>query len=53
MDNNDKETKHTRHISRRMNLVRNGEECNFTRKCGLIEVCNWKILEPIVLGKVN
>ena len=26
MDNSDKDTKHIRHISRRMNLVINGEE---------------------------
>ena len=28
MDNNGKDTKHTRHITRRMNFVRNGEKCN-------------------------
>ena len=28
MDNNGKYTKHTRHISRRINFVRNGEKCN-------------------------
>ena len=28
MANNGKNTKHTRHISRRMNFVRNGEEWN-------------------------
>ena len=28
MGNNGKDTKHTRHISRRMYLVRNGEKCN-------------------------
>ena len=27
MSNNGKDTKHTRHISRRMNLVKNGENC--------------------------
>ena len=27
MANNGKDTKHTRHISRRMHLVRNGEKC--------------------------
>ena len=27
MDKNGKDTKHTRHIARRMNLVRNGEKC--------------------------
>ena len=29
MDNNGKDTKHTIHIVRRMNFVRNSEECNF------------------------
>ena len=29
MANNGKDTKHTRHISRRMHLVSNGEELNF------------------------
>ena len=28
MANNSKDTKHTRHIARRTNLVRNGEKCN-------------------------
>ena len=27
MAKNDKDTKHTRHIARRMNFVRNGEKC--------------------------
>ena len=27
MANNGRDTKHTRHISRRMNFVRNGEKC--------------------------
>ena len=27
MDNNDKDTKHTRHISRRVNHVKNGKKC--------------------------
>ena len=27
MDKNGRDTKHTRHISRRMNFVRNGEKC--------------------------
>ena len=29
MDNNGKYTIHTRHIFRRIHLVRNGEDCNF------------------------
>ena len=28
MANNGKDTKHTRHISRRMHFVKNGEKCN-------------------------
>ena len=28
MDKNGKDTKHTRHIARRINFVRNGEKCN-------------------------
>ena len=27
MDNNGKDTKHTRHIARKIHLVRNGEKC--------------------------
>ena len=30
--NNGKDTKHTIQVSRIMNLVRNGEECNFHKK---------------------
>ena len=29
MDNNGKDTKHTRYIYRQMHFVRNGKECNF------------------------
>ena len=32
MDKNDKDTKKTRHISRRMTFVTNGEECNMNKK---------------------
>ena len=35
MTNNGKNTKHTRHITRRMNFVRNGEKCNMYK----IELC--------------
>ena len=31
MDNNFKDTKHTRHIARRTHFVRNGEECYFQK----------------------
>ena len=33
MDNNGKDTKHTRHIARRMHLVRNGEKCKMHKIC--------------------
>ena len=31
MDKNGKDTKHTRHISRRMHFVRNGEKCKMNK----------------------
>ena len=31
MDNNGKDTKNTRHIARRMNIVSNGERCNMQK----------------------
>ena len=31
MDKNGKDTKHTRHIARRMHLVRNGEKCKIQK----------------------
>ena len=31
MSNNGKDTKHTRHIARRVNLVRNGENCKICK----------------------
>ena len=35
MAKNGKDTKHTRHIARRMNFVRNGEQCNMYK----IDLC--------------
>ena len=32
MDNNSNDTNHTRNISRRIQLVRNGEECNLYKE---------------------
>ena len=32
MDNNEKNTKHTRHIARRMHYVSNGEKCNMHKR---------------------
>ena len=34
MDNNVKDTKHTRYISKRMHFVINGEECNLHNTVG-------------------
>ena len=49
MAKNGKDTKHTRHISRRIHLVRNGESLICTRLTGVREVCNWQTLLPIIL----
>ena len=38
MAKNGKDTKHTRHIAKRMNFVRNGEKCNM-HKIGWCEGC--------------
>ena len=45
MDNNGNNTNHTRHISRRVNSVINGENCRCTRFTGVKEVCNWQIFQ--------
>ena len=44
MAKNGKDTKHTRHIARRMNFVRNGESVRCTRLIGVKEVCSWQTL---------
>ena len=36
--NNDKDTKHTRHIARRMHFVGNGEKCKMNKIIGVKEV---------------
>ena len=33
MAKNGKDTKNTRHVFRRMHIVRNGEECNIHKRC--------------------
>ena len=38
MDKNGKDTKHTRHIARRMHLLRNGEKYNINKLIGVREV---------------
>ena len=53
MSNNGKDTKHTSHISRGAHFVRNGESSKFTRLNGLKEVCNWQILQPIMLVRIT
>ena len=44
IDKNGKNTKHTRHIARRMQFVRNGENCNMHKFICVKEVCSWKTL---------
>ena len=44
MDKNGKDTKHTRHIARRIHLVRNGESVRCTKYIGVKEVCSWQTL---------
>ena len=46
MDKNGKDTKHTRHIARRMHFVRNGEKCKMQKYIGVKEVCSWHTLVP-------
>ena len=48
MAKNVKDTKHTRHISRRMYFVRNGENSRCTKSIGVKEVCSWQTLVPIM-----
>ena len=42
MAKNDKYINHTRHISRRVHFVRNGENAKCTRLTGVKEVCNFR-----------
>ena len=42
--NNGKDTKHTRHISRRIYFVRNGENARCTKSIGVKEVYSWLTL---------
>ena len=44
MDKNGKDTKHTRHIVRRMKFVRNGENARYKKSIGVKGVCNWQTL---------
>ena len=44
MANNGKDTKHIRHIARRMHFVRNGENSRCTIFIGVKEVFSWQTL---------
>ena len=48
MAKNVKDTKHTRHIARRMHFVRNGENARCTKSIGVNEVCSWQKLVLIM-----
>ena len=48
MAKNGRYTKHTRHISRRMHFVRNGEKCKMHKIDGVKEVYSWQILVLIM-----
>ena len=51
MANNGKDTKYTRHIARRMNLVRNGETCKM-HKIYCCEVClKWADISTKNIGE--
>ena len=49
MAKNGKDTKHTRHIARRINSVRNGENARCTKLIGVKEVCSWQTMIPGML----
>ena len=49
MAKNGKDTKHTRHIARRINFVRNGENARCTKLIGVREIFNWQTLVPRML----
>ena len=48
MSKNGKDTKHTRHIARRINLVRNGEKCKMHK----IDWCK-EVLQLAYIGTKN
>ena len=53
MDNNGKNTKHTRHIYGRVNCVRSGEKLKCKRFTGVKGVYNWHTLKLIMLIKMT
>ena len=52
MAHNGKDTNHTRHIYRRVNLVRNGENCKMHKTTDVKEVCNCHTLQLRMLEKM-
>ena len=52
MANNGKDAKQTRHISRIIHFVGNGESARCTKLIGVREVCNWQTLLPIMLVRI-
>ena len=52
MARNGKDTKHTRHISRRVNFVRNVKNEKCTRLNGVKEVFNWQTLQLRMLQRM-
>ena len=48
MAKNGKDNKHTRHIARRMNFVRNGENARCTKLIDVKEVYSWQKLVTII-----
>ena len=49
MDNNGKDTKHTRHIARILFFKGMVRSARFTKLIGVREVCNWQTLLPRML----
>ena len=52
MANNGKDTKHTRHIARRIHYVRNGEIEKCTRLTVLKKIYNWQTFPLIILVRM-
>ena len=53
MDNNGKDTNNTRHIYRRVHLVRNGKNTKCKILTGVNEVCNWQKLQLRILARMT
>ena len=53
VDNNVKDTKNSRHISRRKQFVINGEDCNFHKTVWCKRDFSWQALEQRMWGNMN